>query len=453
MLHFVKYQALGNDYLVVGNTTPQTPLTAEQIRCICHRNYGLGADGILIGTCNSSNEFSLTIWNPDGTVAEKSGNGLRIFARYLWDQQHVAEEPFKVFTRGGMATCLVEDQGKQVTVDMGWVSFLSSQIPVAGPEREVLREALAVRGSKLEFSAATIGNPHCILLRDRVSPDEARELGPMIERDPRFPHRTNVQFVQILDRHNVAVEIWERGAGYTLASGSSSCAVAGVVVRLGLCDSPLTVRMPGGDLSIVIDDQFQARMTGPVCKVAEGILAEEFWQGLTKFYDSQEPSLMSFQPRHAATILSWISNDTEASAWAGLTEAPRDPSIFEQWHADPDVHAWVLIQDREPVGYGEVWDGFEVDAVELARILIAPAHRGRGIARILIDKLCETLPPVESQSVFVRVRPNNLWAIRCYDGAHFRRVSAKQEALYNVGQPVEYIWMIRTLDHDVNSDR
>jgi ribosomal protein S18 acetylase RimI-like enzyme len=212
--------------------------------------------------------------------------------------------------------------------------------------------------------------------------------------------------------------------------------------------------MPGGALSIVLDDQFQARMTGPVCKVAEGILAEELWQGLAKPHDAQEFSLVGFQPRHAATVLSWISEDAEASAWAGLAEVPRDSAIFEQWHADPGVSAWMLMQNGDPVGYGEVWDGFEADAVELARILIAPAYRGRGIARILIDKLCETLPSKKSQSAYVRVRPHNVRAVRCYQGTRFLRVPAEQEALYNIGQPVEYVWMRRTLDHaSKSSDR
>lgn len=445
MLHFVKYHALGNDYLVVESSSGHNLLTAEQIRRICHRNYGLGADGILVGTSSPKGNFTLTIWNPDGTEAEKSGNGLRIFARYLWDEQYVAEEPFKVCTKGGIVTCLVEDQGKQVTVDMGRVSFLSSQIPVAGPEREVLRETLAIQGSDLEFSAATIGNPHCVLLRDRVSPEEARTLGPLIERDPRFPHRTNVQFVQVLDRHNVAAEVWERGAGYTLASGSSGCAVAGVVVRLGLCDSPVTVQMPGGDLSVVVDDRFLARMTGPVCKIAEGDLADETWQDSRRTHDLGEFSLLSFQRKHTGTILSWILDGNEASDWAGLDQVPRDPAILEQCHADPDVHAWVLMQGGDPVGYGEIW-GFESDTVELARIIIAPALRNRKLARILIDKLCETLPVAESRIAVLRVQPNNVRALRCYEGAGFHRVPSEREALYNVDQPINYVWMSRTID-------
>jgi len=283
VLEFSKYHALGNDYLVVESDRWNDALTPDTIRRICHRNFGIGSDGILVRLPSPVGEhFRLRIWNLDGTEAEKSGNGLRIFARYLWDQQSVGSEPFAVTTLGGTVGCHVTEQGRSVTVEMGEVSFHSERIPVQGPPREVLKETLVSGDRAFEYSAATIGNPHCVLLRDRISAEEARSLGPVIEMEPRFPNRTNVQFVEVRDRHNIAVEIWERGAGYTLASGSSSCAAASVVVRLGLCESPLTVHQPGGALSIKIDERFRARMTGPVCKVADGILYGESLQGIAE---------------------------------------------------------------------------------------------------------------------------------------------------------------------------
>jgi diaminopimelate epimerase len=276
MLPFAKYHALGNDYLVVEGEAWHEVLTPVAIRRICHRNFGIGSDGILVRLPSSAHEpFRLRIWNPDGTEAEKSGNGLRIFARYLWDKQCVTDELFQVATAGGTVQCRVAEQGRSVTVDMGEISFDSRRIPVQGAPREVLREALVVAGQEVEYSAATVGNPHCVVLCDRATGEKARLLGPLIETEARFPNRTNVQFVEVVNRHRIAIEIWERGAGYTLASGSSSCAAAAVVVRLGLCDSPLTVQMPGGTLSIAIDEHFQARMTGPVCRVAEGTLSLE----------------------------------------------------------------------------------------------------------------------------------------------------------------------------------
>ena len=155
--------------------------------------------------------------------------------------------------------------------------FHSHDIPVLGLPRDVIRETIKVAGQTLEFTAATIGNPHCVILRQRVSQTEAGVLGPLIETDGRFPNRTNVQFMQVLDRANIQIEIWERGAGYTLASGSSSCAAAAVAKRLGLCDSSITVHMPGGSLAIEVNDHFFVRMTGPVGKVAEGKLSVDIF--------------------------------------------------------------------------------------------------------------------------------------------------------------------------------
>ena len=275
-MHFAKYHALGNDYIVIKPADVPGTLGVSQIRLICHRNYGIGSDGILFGPLDAKKaDFGLRIFNPDGSEAEKSGNGLRIFSRYLWDKGLVGDEPFTVMTPGGKVTCRVHSGGSAVTVEMGEVSFYSTRIPVLGPPREVVNETVEVAGKQFTFCAATIGNPHCVILRDAVSRDEATRYGPLIETDPRFPNRTNVQFMKILDRKNIRIEIWERGAGYTLASGSSGSAAAAVARKLGLCDPEITVHMPGGAIHITISEQFSVVMTGPVLKIADGTIAEE----------------------------------------------------------------------------------------------------------------------------------------------------------------------------------
>jgi len=141
----------------------------------------------------------------------------------------------------------------------------------------VLNETMTVEGEELRFCAATVGNPHCVVLRTDVSEEEAKRLGPFIEKDSRFPNRTNVQFMKVLDRSHIQIEIWERGAGYTLASGSSSSAAAAVAYRLGLCRGQITVCMPGGELDIRISEDFSIQMTGPVTKIAEGTLSPEMF--------------------------------------------------------------------------------------------------------------------------------------------------------------------------------
>jgi diaminopimelate epimerase len=277
-MKFFKYHALGNDYLVIDPQDWPSPLTSAQIKVICHRNFGVGSDGILFGPLPSDQaRFALRIFNPDGSEAEKSGNGLRIFSRYLWDRQRVKNEEFKIQTPGGVVTARVFDGGKNVRVEMGQVSFQSDRIPVSGPPREVINEQIAVGGRTFTFCAATIGNPHCVIPLLEISAAMARQYGPMLETEARFPKRTNVQFLKVLDRKNIQIEIWERGAGYTLASGSSSSAAAAVAHKLGLCDRSISVHMPGGSISIEIGDGFSILMTGPVAKVSEGAIAEEMF--------------------------------------------------------------------------------------------------------------------------------------------------------------------------------
>lgn len=274
-MRFYKYHALGNDYIVLDpRDFPawREPDTA-QIRVICHRNFGVGSDGILWGPLPSrGSDFGLRIFNPDGSEAEKSGNGLRIFSRFLWDRRLVQKPSFTVETPGGQVQSVIKDDGHLITVAMGGVSFSSAKIPVVGPPREVLNERIAILDREFAFCAATIGNPHCVVPLAEISPEIARRYGPLLEAHPNFPRKTNVQFLQVLDRANIRIEIWERGAGYTLASGSSSSAAAAVAHRLGLVDRSLTVHMPGGKIGIEIGDGFSIMMTGTVNKVAEGAM-------------------------------------------------------------------------------------------------------------------------------------------------------------------------------------
>jgi diaminopimelate epimerase len=279
-VRFHKYHALGNDYIVLdpSDYPSWTAPDKAQIRVICHRNFGVGSDGILWGPLPAAKaDFGLRIFNPDGSEAEKSGNGLRIFSRYLWDEKRTAKPSFTIETPGGVVQSQIRDSGKLITIAMGSVSFDSARIPVAGPVREVLGEPLVVDGRTFSFSAATIGNPHCVILVDDLSPEIARRYGPAIEIHPLFPNRTNVQFLKVIDRSNIQIEIWERGAGYTLASGSSSSAAAAVAHRLGFVGRSVTVRMPGGSIGIEIGDGFSITMTGTVNKVADGEMHPELF--------------------------------------------------------------------------------------------------------------------------------------------------------------------------------
>lgn len=271
-LKFQKYQALGNDYLVLQDEA--TPPQPGMVRQLCHRQLGAGADGVLWPhPAAKAGEFAVRIFNPDGSEAETSGNGLRIFARYLWDCGLVAADPFAVTTLAGVVQCQVLAGGAAVRVQLGRARFESSAIPVAGAARAVVNEPLHIAGRLLHITAVSVGNPHCVVPLARISPALARRVGPLLERHALFPQRTNVQLVRVLDAHQIQIEIWERGAGYTLASGSSSCAAAAACVRLGLCQSPLQVRMPGGLLQVEVAPDYSVTLEGPAQKVYAGVAA------------------------------------------------------------------------------------------------------------------------------------------------------------------------------------
>ena len=172
-------------------------------------------------------------------------------------------------------TAHVENSGSNVSVEMGKVSFQSDKIPVEGKIREVLNETIDIDGQQLEFCAATIGNPHCVIMNGGQTLDQIRRIGYLIENHPNFPKRTNVQFMEVLNRSSIRIEIWERGAGYTLASGSSSCAAASVAYRLGLCENQIAVLMPGGKIDITVNEDYSIFMSGPVTRIGRLVLDPE----------------------------------------------------------------------------------------------------------------------------------------------------------------------------------
>lgn len=281
-MKFTKYHALGNDYLVLDPQDCAVCPEGIDVVKICHRNFGLGSDGILFGPEKSEvADFKLRILNPDASEAEKSGNGLRIFSRYLFDTKRVEEnKAFSVETLGGIVKCVVMKNGSFISVEMGKVSFDSKKIPVLKMDSEVINKDVEIDGKTYKFCAATVGNPHCVLPMEHVDSEIAHKLGPVLENMTElFPNRTNVQFLQVLDRNNIKIEIWERGAGYTLASGSSSSAAASVAYKLGLCDGDITVHCPGGDIFIKVAPDFSITMSGSVIKVgdyemSDGVLSQ-----------------------------------------------------------------------------------------------------------------------------------------------------------------------------------
>ncbi|MBT2447841.1 diaminopimelate epimerase [Streptomyces sp. ISL-43] len=269
MSDFTKYQALGNDYLVLDPQRVEFTATAESVRLLCDRHVGVGADGVLIGPLGVPRPgapVELRIFNSDGSACEKSGNGLRMFALYLAENYEAARPSVVLRTVAGDSRAEVLDfAAGRVLVEMGLPAF-----------EEGVTSELAVGDQRLTVTSLHLGNPHTVVVRDEVSAPLAKELGPLIAWHPRFAAGTNVQFARVVDRGTIEIEVWERGAGYTLASGSSACAAAAATHRLGLVDGRVTVEMAGGSVGISIGEDGAVTMTGEAEPVAEGRFAPAF---------------------------------------------------------------------------------------------------------------------------------------------------------------------------------
>ena len=284
---FFKGHGLGNDYIAVDPAELDFKLTPGNIRKICDRNWGVGSDGILALSDSKKADFGLRIYNPDGSEAEKSGNGLRIFARYLHATRRVRKKSFTVDTKGGLVRIElhVDELGEAsaATVEMGRATFEPKALPCTLKSKELIEKPIKVGGESMQFTGVSVGNPHCVLFRERGEKwtrEELLSLGPALENHRLFPRRINVQLAVPLGPNSIYILIWERGAGETQASGSSSCAAASAAVRLGLVKTPVTVKSPGGTLHIDVDENYELTMKGPVQEVARGTLSPSFLRTL-----------------------------------------------------------------------------------------------------------------------------------------------------------------------------
>ncbi|MBL8614866.1 MAG: diaminopimelate epimerase [Deltaproteobacteria bacterium] len=287
-MHLIRSHGLGNDYLVLTSGEPMSPARAQ---ALCDRHRGVGSDGVLEPVLTDDTAHGLRIWNPDGSLAEKSGNGLRIFGWFLHCHRSAGTElQVRLYAPGpvGEARCRVWPEEGEVEVEMGVASLDAATLPAAGPlDRTPL--PLGPGGPALPCTAISMGNPHCVIFAEDLPASWAepgtgplldrlpwRSWGPRLEAHPHFPRRTNVQFAQVVGENVVAARIWERGAGETLASGSSACAVAVAAVRhRRLAAQPdaagwvhVRVEMPGGALAVAVGPGLAVRQRGPVEELA-----------------------------------------------------------------------------------------------------------------------------------------------------------------------------------------
>jgi len=283
---FVKSHGLGNEYVVLDSGNISFKLSVNAIKRICNIHFGIGSDGIVMKVPSNKADFGFRVYNPDGSEAEKSGNGLRIFCKYLYDYGFAKSKKFSVETLTEIvyAEIVGEKNGKaeMITVDMGKAKFLSKEIPVDSEKPEFIEEKIQAGDKEYEVNCVSVGNPHCVIVKEDLDEAEIKKYGPLLENHKLFPNRINVQFANPVSKNEARILIWERGAGYTLASGSSSCAAASVLVKRGLVDGDLTMYMQGGTLKLSIDKEWNIKMTGEVREIASGVLSNELMEDLEK---------------------------------------------------------------------------------------------------------------------------------------------------------------------------
>jgi len=283
---YVKSHGLGNEYIVIDSENIDFKLSVPAIKRLCNIHFGIGSDGIVMKVPAKKADFGFRVFNPDGSEAEKSGNGLRIFCKYLFDYGFAKKKQFSVETLTDVvrADIVREKDGKAeiITIDMGKANFKSREIPVNSDKSEFIGEKITAGDRTFEVNCVSVGNPHCVVVKDHLDEEEIKKYGPFLENHPLFPNRINVQFAKPVSKNEARILIFERGAGYTLASGSSSCAAASVLVRKGLVDRDLTMYMQGGTLKISIDENWNIRMTGEVREITRGTLSKELLEDLEK---------------------------------------------------------------------------------------------------------------------------------------------------------------------------
>lgn len=267
---------LGNDFVVVdGHAEPVDPeYYATLAVATCDRHFGIGADGLILVLPSARADFRMRIFNADGSEAEMCGNGIRCFAKYVYDAGLTRAASLTVETARALNPLQLhvrDGDVASVRVDMGAPRFLRRDIPMAGPpDAEAIDEPLEVEGERLAVTGVAIGNPNCVVFVDDVVRCPVDRLGPRLEHHPAFPRRTNVEFIQVLNREELRMRVWERGVGPTLACGSGACASVAAAVRTGRADRRVTVQLDGGPLRIEWAEDERLYMSGPATTVFEG---------------------------------------------------------------------------------------------------------------------------------------------------------------------------------------
>lgn len=273
-MEFTKMHGLGNDFVFLDHFSVSENVDYPKLaKKFCHRQFGVGGDGLAVMLPSKVADARMRIFNPDGSEPEMCGNAIRCFARYVYDQGIVRHDPMRVETLAGILTLnlkIQEGQVQGVRVDMGEPILRADLIPVLGQGEPVVGQSLEVLGKTFQYTAVSMGNPHCVIFVEDFVTLDFDGLGPAIEEHPLFPRKTNVEFIQVDSPCEMTMKVWERGAGPTLACGTGACASAVAAVLNHKTERAVTVHLPGGDLFIEWGPNNHVYMTGPATYVFKG---------------------------------------------------------------------------------------------------------------------------------------------------------------------------------------
>ncbi len=278
MVRFHKYQGTGNDFIILDGMKEGVFLSPQEVEAVCERHTGIGADGVIFALTSAGSDAAMRIFNADGSEAEMCGNGIRCLAKYLYERSGVVRTNMFIETLAGTKSLRLSVSGgivKEVEVDMGLPGFTALDLPAPDDPSSPGRVTIDIDGDAvIQAICLSVGNPHCVVFVEDVSETQVSRVGPVLEKHTMFPNRTNVEFVQVLDAHHIALRVWERGVGETKACGTGACAAAVAALHEGRCTNPVDVSLPGGVLKISADEYGHVLMTGPALEVFSGELAK-----------------------------------------------------------------------------------------------------------------------------------------------------------------------------------
>ena len=268
---FTKMEGCGNDYIFIDCTNGQIPEHPQQLSIrLSDRHFGIGADGLVLLCPSETADVRMRMFNSDGSEGRMCGNAVRCICKHIYNMKMVENFPLKIETLAGIRSAYLLPDGR-ISVEMGNAEFAPEQIPVLLQGTRIIGQEVMVGGELRRITCVSVGNPHCVLFTEELCGTDIASVGSAIEHDPLFPERTNVEFVQVLDRHTLRMRVWERGSGETLACGTGACAAAVAAVENGFCDRnmEITVHLPGGTLWVSCQNG-EITLTGEAREVFSG---------------------------------------------------------------------------------------------------------------------------------------------------------------------------------------